>query len=281
MTTLPGVVTVVTPSTPAVTDPSDAIECELSDAMFSVTASGSGPFAYQWRKDGLPLSDGGGVSGSMTSTLTLSGVGVGDEGSYECVVTDFCGAMVTSSAGSLTVVTPTPPGVTDPADVTECEGSDAILSVAGSGVGPLFYEWRKDAVPLSDGGGVSGATTDTLLLSATSSDDSGGYTCAVMNLCGSMAESAEALLTVDLPLSPGAVGNTLKLAKSADSLALSWAAAANASYYEVRRCDGSDVDCVPGFGAPIGSETSTSFLETPVGPYHWYRIDAGNSCGMP
>ena len=71
-------------------------------ATLRVAASGLGALSYQWRKDGVPLSDGGTISGSTTATLTIDPVAFGDAGSYDVVVTDACGEA-TSNAATLSV----------------------------------------------------------------------------------------------------------------------------------------------------------------------------------
>lgn len=75
-------------------------------AVFDVVASATtGTLSYQWRKDGVALSDGGNISGAATATLTIDPVGLGDAGSYDVVVTDDC-ASITSNAALLTIVFP-------------------------------------------------------------------------------------------------------------------------------------------------------------------------------
>jgi hypothetical protein len=64
--------------------------------------SGLGAVSYQWRKGGVPLSDGGPISGAATPTLTINPVSFADVGSYDVVVTDDCGS-VTSNTASLSV----------------------------------------------------------------------------------------------------------------------------------------------------------------------------------
>jgi hypothetical protein len=63
----------------------------------SVSATGSGPLAYQWQKDQANLADGGRISGTATGTLTLSGITAADAGNYRCVVSNAYG---TSASGS-------------------------------------------------------------------------------------------------------------------------------------------------------------------------------------
>jgi len=74
--------------------------------QFNVVASATtGTLSYQWRKDGVALTDGGNISGAATATLTIDPVGLGDAGSYDVVVTDDC-ASITSNAVLLTIVFP-------------------------------------------------------------------------------------------------------------------------------------------------------------------------------
>ncbi len=65
----------------------------------SVSATGTGPFTYQWRKDGAAL------AGQTGATLTLSSVAASDAGSYSVVVTNALGSTP-SNAAALTVSAP-------------------------------------------------------------------------------------------------------------------------------------------------------------------------------
>jgi hypothetical protein len=67
-----------------------------------VESSGLGSLAYQWRKGGVPLSDGGTISGATTATLTIDPVAFTDAGTYDVLVTDSC-TTVASNAGTLSV----------------------------------------------------------------------------------------------------------------------------------------------------------------------------------
>lgn len=74
-------------------------------ATFRVTAAGVLPIAYQWRKGATPLTDGGNLSGTTTSTLVISGVSAADQGDYSVVVSNASG-IVTSTVAPLVVLTP-------------------------------------------------------------------------------------------------------------------------------------------------------------------------------
>jgi hypothetical protein len=67
-------------------------------AALSVAVSGRTPLTYQWRKGGVPLSDGGAVSGSKTGVLRIDPVSFDDAGSYDVLVTDSCGSTGSNSA---------------------------------------------------------------------------------------------------------------------------------------------------------------------------------------
>ena len=73
------------------------------NAGFSVTASGNGTIAYQWFKGGVPLADGGAVSGAKTNALNFTPAATNHTGNYSVVVTNL-GGSVTSSVVTLKVV---------------------------------------------------------------------------------------------------------------------------------------------------------------------------------
>jgi hypothetical protein len=83
--------------------PADQYACLANTESFSVTAAGTGPFTYEWRKDGVAIDLGANPS-AATATFTLTNVQTSDTGSYDCIVTGTCGS-VTSNAATLTVCT--------------------------------------------------------------------------------------------------------------------------------------------------------------------------------
>jgi len=88
---------------PTITMQPDNITVQTGNlACFAVSVAGTGPFSYQWQKNGTNLSNGGGISGANTPALQIAGAGSGDAGSYRCVVSNSYGS-VTSNAATLTV----------------------------------------------------------------------------------------------------------------------------------------------------------------------------------
>src|SRR5262249_49369569 len=85
------------------TQPSNQAACTGGTASFTVTASGSPAPLFQWRHGTVNLTDGGNISGSSTSILTIHPVGSGDVASnYNCVAGNSAGSA-TSNNSSLTV----------------------------------------------------------------------------------------------------------------------------------------------------------------------------------
>jgi outer membrane protein assembly factor BamB/alpha-tubulin suppressor-like RCC1 family protein len=77
-------------------------------ATFTVTATGTDPLSYQWRKGGANLADGGGLSGATTAALTLAFVQAADAGNYNVLVSNSSGS-VTSQVAVLVVTVPQRP----------------------------------------------------------------------------------------------------------------------------------------------------------------------------
>lgn len=77
-------------SAPAITaQPANITVAELQPASFSVTATGTAPLSYQWRRNGTP------VVGATSATLTMTSALAADHGAR-------FSAVVTNSAGSVT-----------------------------------------------------------------------------------------------------------------------------------------------------------------------------------
>ncbi len=167
--------------------PTNHVACEGGAATFAVAATGPGPLTYQWRKNDVD------IPGADGETYTIASAYEGDVADYNVVVANAC-ASAGSEHASLTIHQG--PTVTlQPADQYVCQEGAALFSVVAAGLGPLSYQWQKDGDPLADGGPISGATTDTLLIDPLEASHDGPYTCVVTDQCASTA-SEPAGLTV-------------------------------------------------------------------------------------
>ena len=178
---------------PTVTDEPDSVTVAAGDmAVFSVIAAGTAPLAYEWRKDGNPLSDGGNVAGATTATLTLTNVQAADEADYSVFISNAAGDT-TSAAATLTVVVPVAPAVTTPpASQTVLAGGSVSFNVVVTGTEPLSYQWNQNGFP------IGSATGASLTLTNVQPGDAGNYTVTVTNSAGNDT-SAPAVLTVVVP----------------------------------------------------------------------------------
>jgi uncharacterized repeat protein (TIGR01451 family) len=148
--------------------------CPGSQATFSTESSGSGPFVYQWRKDGSDLVD------QTNSALIISNVTAADAGSYCVVVSGACNAV--TNCATLSVLTPT--SATSLTSFTECPGTTVTFNTVASGEGPFTYQWRKD------GSDLVGQTNNALMLTNVSDGDTGSYCVVVSGACNAVTNCA-------------------------------------------------------------------------------------------
>ena len=208
-------------------------------ASFRVLLAGSAPLSCQWWKDGVALGDGDKVSGATTGTLALTNVLRADEGAYWVVVSNSYGS-VTSAVATLTVVEPVIS--TQPVGETRAAGSSIVLYVVADGTPPLSYQWRKDEVPLADGGVVSDATTPNLTLTGVLHADGGDYTVVISNAYGMLTSEVATVTVVDPVItrqpvsSAGTPGATVVLSVTAAGTApLSYQWSKGAQIWQGRR----------------------------------------------
>lgn len=163
---------------------------------YTVTATGTN-LQYRWLNNGTPMSDGPGVSGSGTATLTLTGVDVLDASIYHVSVWNDDGSAL-SQPVSLAVNGP-PLIAVPPASVTVSNLQNAQFTVSAVGPAPLTYQWRFNGQPIVDGGKFSGATTSQLVVSNAVATNEGAFDVIVSNGFGASAPSNPAQLLVNRP----------------------------------------------------------------------------------
>ncbi len=118
--------------------PSNQLVCAGEPATFSVTASGSGPLAYQWRRNTVE------IPGANGSSHTVPFASIANAGVYDVLITNPCGG-ITSNSAILTIEDPAscdPGGGTGDPCPWDTDGDGAVgindfLLVIGSwGVNP-------------------------------------------------------------------------------------------------------------------------------------------------
>ncbi len=168
------------------TQPQSVTVTQGQTATFTVAANGTPSLSYQWYFNGAIMG-----SGSSSSTLSVSGAGTNNAGSYAVVVNNSYGA-VTSAVASLTVLVP-PQIAVQPANTSVVQGQNTSFSVSAFGDAPLTYQWSFN------GTNLSGATNATLALANAQTNQAGNYAVLAANNWGSVT-SALATLTVNVPV---------------------------------------------------------------------------------
>ncbi len=186
-------------STPVMaSQPQSTTNVTGTTATFSATANGTAPLTYLWQYNGVPMANGGRISGATSNVLSVSSVVTGDMGGYSLVVSNVAG-MVTSSVASLTVWVP-PSFSLQPQNLTNTSGTIATFSGAATGTAPLSYQWRFNGVNLTNSARITGATSTSVSISNVAAGDAGPYTLVAVNSAGSATSSVATLIIAGAPV---------------------------------------------------------------------------------
>jgi hypothetical protein len=169
-----------------ISQPSTAAININSAFTFSVTAVGTGPLSYQWKKGTVN------IPGATSETYTISSAIPADAGIYSLTISNAFGSVTSNSIG-LFVYTPVSL-TTQPAALTLNPGSPATFTVVATGTVPMTYQWRKDGIS------IAGATSSAYSIPSVQAANSGAYSVTVTNPAGSVT-SHTADLAVNTPVS--------------------------------------------------------------------------------
>jgi endoglucanase len=162
-------------------------------ATVSVTANGTAPLSYQWRKTVDGVADD--IPGATSSSYIITNAQSSDTARYYCQVSNSYG-VAWSDNRLLTVVGDSgaaPTIVSETGDQTVNAGDTATVSVSASGSAPLSYQWRKTVAGVASD--IPGATSSSYVIANAQASDTARYYCQVSNSYG-VAWSDNNLLTV-------------------------------------------------------------------------------------
>ncbi|MBS1764401.1 MAG: T9SS type A sorting domain-containing protein [Bacteroidetes bacterium] len=161
--------------------------CSGTNAHFTVYADGIN-LQYQWRKNGVALTNGGKISGALTDSLVITGADSLDAGSYDVVVSNLCNSQVTSSAKNLVIKeVPSKPGIISGVQSVTCPGTTGIVYSIPLQPDATGYTWGyTNGVQILNG---QGTNTVTLQFDSTINSGYSVYVFAT-NGCGSSIDSA-------------------------------------------------------------------------------------------
>ncbi len=129
---------------------------------FSVVAAGVGPFAYQWRRNGVP------IDGATLATLTIPHVEPTHAGQIDVLVTNHIGS-VTSAGATLTVIPLPQIALRVPARQLLAPGEGTLLKVDIVSTGATSLQWYRNGRP------IPGASRSSLPIATAELLDSGFY----------------------------------------------------------------------------------------------------------
>ncbi|OXU15515.1 LamG-like jellyroll fold domain-containing protein [Sedimentisphaera salicampi] len=123
------------------------------EVSFSVEVNTETTAYYQWYDDSGMLADGGDISGSQTSTLTLTNPQISDEGDYYCEITNNTGTVATNPASlSLKRLV----GYWNLDQISDPNSTFSDLSGSGNDLEPAYnipdtFTWTQGADGLENG----------------------------------------------------------------------------------------------------------------------------------
>lgn len=126
-----------------------------SRTTLSVVAQGTGPFTYQWKKDGLLLAE------AIGPNLVLEPVNVADAGTYTVTISNALGS-VSTLVGQLNVVTPPPARLVN-LSVRTMQAANQTLVVGLTAVDKPVPVLLRAVGPTLAAFGVAGAMPDPSL----------------------------------------------------------------------------------------------------------------------
>ena len=185
----------------------------IATATFPTSANNAGSIAYQWYEQGVgALSDSTNVTGTATTTLTLSNLITPDDNNRKFfleadyvpsyyVTGNATNEPLNSGIGTVSV-DPLIKITGQPSNVSVLSGEDAafIIDAESTGDDDLTFQWQLDGSDVTDGTDtkdgvittISGATTNTLILNS----DASGITYTV-NCVVSSATASNSPITSD------------------------------------------------------------------------------------
>ncbi len=171
-----------------------------STATFTVSALGTVPLSYQWRRSGTNLVNGGRISGATTNVLTISNAQTNDTATnYLVIITNIAGSVTSSNA--VLTVTNIPAAITlQPTNQAVPVGSNVTFVVNAIGTAPLSYRWQLNGTNLVNGGSISGVTTTNLVINNAQTNNIGSYAVIVTNIAGVVTSSVVTLTVTVAPV---------------------------------------------------------------------------------
>jgi len=161
-----------------------------STVTLSVTASGSVPMGFSWRKGSVPVTNF--VLMTTNTAFTITNAQITDSATWRCIITNS-GNVTPGVLSQAAVLILAPPVLTNPPASQVVEpGANVTFTAGAAGSAPLYYRWQFQGADIANATNTSLSLLNVLLASQ------GEYRVTVSNLVGSA--SGIATLTVGTPI---------------------------------------------------------------------------------
>ncbi|WP_162520886.1 immunoglobulin domain-containing protein [Pseudaquabacterium pictum] len=155
-------------------------------ALLAVAASGSGPLAYRWQRNGVD------VAGASAAVLRIDAAQAGDAGDYTVTVSNAAGAATSTAAGLVVTAAPGAPTITLPPQARSAvDGGSATFSASVAGNPAPQCLWLRNGTVIPGATDCSRHTTPPLTLA-----DNGAVYTLFASSAGGHVFAQGAVLTV-------------------------------------------------------------------------------------
>jgi poly(3-hydroxybutyrate) depolymerase len=199
------------PADPRITtQPMDQTVIAGQPVDLTVTATGTEPLTYQWRKNGTD------ITGATDDSLILPAI-TPDSGAAFSVTVSSRSGSVTSAPATLTV-NPAPEApiiIANPVRVRVLANQTGTFSVTAWSPTPMSYQWQKGTF-LGNMADIPGATGATYTPPATTiADHLTLFRCVVSNAAGSTTSASEMLFVTTAVKAPTDITSQIKVSTQA------------------------------------------------------------------
>jgi alpha-tubulin suppressor-like RCC1 family protein len=143
---------------PAITTAPVGLAVQIGQpALLAVGASGSGPLAYRWQRNGVD------VAGATSPVLRIDSAQPGDTGDYTATVTNAAGSATSLAAGLVVTAAPGAPTIPQPPVARGgIEGDTATFTAAVAGNPAPSCLWLRDGIVIPGATSCVAYTTPAL-----------------------------------------------------------------------------------------------------------------------
>lgn len=238
--------------------PTNQVAAVGDTVSFTVTATGSLPMSFRWRRGTANVTNITLMSG--TCVFTLPNVQTNQAGKYSVAVTNLAGAAIPAFSSNADLVVLFRPVITNqPVSRVAELGASTSFTVGAGGSGPLSYQWLFNNAP------IGGATSATLPLNALQASQQGTYTVVVSNQVG-RALSQPATLSLRQ-------ASVVSIELKGGGVVVDWTSAPGLSYRLQSRKDLASGDWVDGETVAATDWVTRRTFGTPdAGQALYYRV---------